>query len=173
MPGYEYLADSCNVIMQWREEAQATNIDVAVWLARNGYDSPLAECGQKVTIDRRIKVGDMVALILWEDGALRLIKRIGSWDPIEGWTLGRVTHVEPSFLGLSSGGRWLAVPITKSPALDRYGYNVVGAKVKDDWYTVPLDPQAPVQTVTLNYPCWAGAKPEPLVGLQASIQVGQ
>lgn len=45
-PGYEYLAQRCGIIHQWK--ADPAGGDIVVWLAEHGYDSPAADCDYSV-----------------------------------------------------------------------------------------------------------------------------
>jgi hypothetical protein len=48
--GYGYLKNRGDIICRWRVAAETGNpTDPIVWLAQNGYDSPLAECSHTVS----------------------------------------------------------------------------------------------------------------------------
>lgn len=153
--------------MEWRADNARASVDIVEWLADNGYDSPAADCSKKVTIDRRIKVGDMLAFILRDDGSLRLAMRLTSWHQFDGWTLGRVTHVEDDYLGVSSGGRWIAIP-TDTRALDRPWTNVVYATANGVDHYAPIEPNVATQTVEIKYPCYAA---DPIIDVATQVSV--
>lgn len=75
-PGYAYLVTHCEFIQQWRLEGG----DVVVWLARHGYNSPLARCPYRFTANSSQPPENWNAVRVTRGGEIRFLQFYpGQW----------------------------------------------------------------------------------------------